>query len=61
VGAASFPLAVLVVKPGDGYTFAAGTVLAVFIAYTHRANIRRLLAGTENRFGHTRGATPEAG
>jgi glycerol-3-phosphate acyltransferase PlsY len=27
-----------------------GSVLFVFVIYTHRANIRRLLDGTENRF-----------
>ncbi len=31
-------------------------VLAVLIFYTHRQNIRRLLAGTENRFGQKREA-----
>jgi glycerol-3-phosphate acyltransferase PlsY len=30
--------------------------LMVLIFYTHRQNIRRLLAGTENRFGQKRGA-----
>ncbi len=29
--------------------------LAVFIIFAHRSNIRRLLGGTENRFGHESG------
>jgi glycerol-3-phosphate acyltransferase PlsY len=28
-----------------------GALLAAFILFTHRANLARLLAGTENRFG----------
>ena len=30
--------------------FAFGAAMAVFILYTHRSNMQRLLAGTENRF-----------
>jgi acyl phosphate:glycerol-3-phosphate acyltransferase len=30
--------------------FAFGLVMALFILYTHRGNIQRLRAGTENRF-----------
>ena len=29
------------------------TALALFIVFTHRSNLKRLLAGTENRFGRT--------
>jgi glycerol-3-phosphate acyltransferase PlsY len=29
--------------------------MAAFIVFTHRANIGRLLAGTENRFGKQHG------
>ena len=33
---------------------AAGLAMAALIVYTHRVNIRRLLNGTESRFGHRR-------
>jgi glycerol-3-phosphate acyltransferase PlsY len=33
-----------------------GVLLAVFIIVTHRSNIKRLLAGEENRFGRRRKA-----
>ena len=52
LGAAAFPLAVLLLQPGDAYVLAAGVLLAAFIVFTHRANIRRLLEGREARFGH---------
>jgi len=51
-GAAAFPLAVWLLQPGDSYTLVAGVLLATFIVFTHRANIRRLLEGREARFGH---------
>jgi glycerol-3-phosphate acyltransferase PlsY len=35
-------------------TLAYAVVLALFIAYTHRANFQRLAAGTENRFERAR-------
>jgi glycerol-3-phosphate acyltransferase PlsY len=52
--AGTFPLWVVLTKPGATATFWAAVVLAALIFITHRANIRRLLAGTENRF-RTRG------
>lgn len=45
-----FPLWVWVTTPGQPYTLAASVALALLIVYSHRANVRRLLAGTENRF-----------
>lgn len=36
--------------------FQFSVALAVLIVYTHRQNLRRLLAGTENRFGQKRSA-----
>lgn len=50
LGAVLFPIAVKFTVPDDRYTFAVGVALALFIVYTHRSNIRRLAAGTENRF-----------
>ena len=55
-GAVAFPIAVRLLMPSAAYTFWIGVVLATFIVYTHRSNIQRLIAGTENRF--RRGAKP---
>jgi len=51
LGAAALPVALRITGPFDGYTFGVGVLLASFIIVMHRSNIRRLLAGTENRFG----------
>jgi len=45
--AASAPL----LYPDSRARWVAAGVTALFIIFTHRANLRRLLAGTENRFG----------
>jgi glycerol-3-phosphate acyltransferase PlsY len=50
-GAVLFPLAARLLYPRNAWVFAAGVVLALFVVFTHRANIRRLIAGTESRFG----------
>ena len=50
IAAATFPLWVRLTAPGDSPACVASLVLAVLIVYTHRTNIRRLLAGTESRF-----------
>jgi glycerol-3-phosphate acyltransferase PlsY len=50
-GAAAFPLAVLIMGAANRYVLPVGIALAAFILFTHRSNVRRLLAGTENRFG----------
>jgi glycerol-3-phosphate acyltransferase PlsY len=54
IAAVTFPLWVRLLTPGAGAgagpTFWASVVLALLIVVAHRANIRRLLAGTENRF-----------
>lgn len=51
LGAVSFPVAVRIVQPDDAWTLAIGVVLTLFIVYTHRSNIQRLLAGRERRVG----------
>lgn len=56
LGAVVFPVAVRVIYPHNVYTLSVGVVLAAFIVVTHRSNIKRLLAGEENRFGHRRKA-----
>ncbi len=49
--AALFPLWVRLTRPDAPYSLYASVALAALIVVSHRANIRRLLAGTENRFG----------
>ena len=57
LGALVFPVAVWFAMPEDMYMFGAGLVLAAFIVFTHRTNIRRLALGVENRFGEGRRGT----
>jgi glycerol-3-phosphate acyltransferase PlsY len=52
--AALFPLAAWLLHESRGLELSAFIVLAAFIVWKHRANIRRLAAGTENRFGRGR-------
>ncbi len=56
LGAVAFPFAALALGVANPYVVPVGLALAAFILYTHRANIRRLVAGTENRFGRRREA-----
>ena len=50
LAAAVFPLLVHFTRPGATATLWASVALAGLIVFSHRANIARLLAGTENRF-----------
>ena len=59
IAAASFPVWVRLTVPDAEYTFFASVALAVLIVFTHRANIGRLLAGTENRFRTRKSPGPE--
>jgi glycerol-3-phosphate acyltransferase PlsY len=56
VAAALFPLADWLLHPArrSPVTLGIDLLLAGFIIWKHRANIQRLLAGTENRFGKHR-------
>jgi acyl phosphate:glycerol-3-phosphate acyltransferase len=52
LAACSVPVYALL-APGKGFAsplFWFGLVMALFILYTHRSNIRRLISGNENRF-----------
>ena len=60
VAASLLPLAVWVLNPGARELLPVIALVAAGIVWLHRANIRRLLAGTENRFGRRRPATPPA-
>lgn len=51
LAAASLPLAVYLIYPDRRSTIWIFAALAGFVIVLHHANIRRLLAGTEHRFG----------
>lgn len=53
-GAVAFPLVTWWLQPTDTPILIAGVVLALFIVFNHRANIRRLLSGRETRFRQPR-------
>ncbi len=53
--AVPFPLWVRLPVPRQPYTLCASVILALLIVYAHRANIRRLRDGTENRFRTRKG------
>jgi glycerol-3-phosphate acyltransferase PlsY len=52
--AVALPVAHIILKGGQGFgpTLVLLVALAVLIIVRHRTNIRRLLEGTEHRFGH---------
>ena len=59
VAAAVFPLAVAVLEPPDQpLVLWLDVAVAAAIIWFHRANIRRLLNGTENRFGRRAAPAP---
>lgn len=49
--AVAFAASVPLLYPGRAELLWASLAVCVFVIFTHRANIRRLLAGTEARFG----------
>ena len=59
--AAIFPLAVYVLEPPDQPAMLwLDIAVAVAIVWLHRANIQRLLKGTENRFGRHAASSPRS-
>ncbi len=50
LAAVTVPLVVALTRGGEGGLLAFTGGLAVFVIWAHRANIKRLLAGEENRF-----------
>jgi glycerol-3-phosphate acyltransferase PlsY len=60
VAAAALPPSAWLLYPGRRDIIWPLAALSLLVIWFHRANIQRLLAGTENRFGH-RGATPTEG
>ncbi|MGH7516824.1 MAG: glycerol-3-phosphate 1-O-acyltransferase PlsY [Gemmatimonadales bacterium] len=61
VSAALFPLAAWLLHDARGAVLAADIGLAAFIVWKHRSNLRRLMRGTENRFGKGRERAGEGG
>lgn len=61
VAATSFPVWVRLTTPGATAAFWAAAGLALLIVWSHRANIQRLLAGTENRFRTRARHAPDPG
>jgi glycerol-3-phosphate acyltransferase PlsY len=61
VAATSFPVWVRLTAPGAAPAFWAAVALAGLIIVSHRSNVRRLLAGTENRFRTRGGRGPGQG
>lgn len=57
VAVLSVPLSVALLQPGSTHAFWASVALVALIVVAHRRNIRRLIAGTENRF-RTRPSDP---
>jgi glycerol-3-phosphate acyltransferase PlsY len=55
IAAATFPIWVRLFQPAATPAFWASVALAALIVFSHRANVRRLLAGTESRFRTRRG------
>lgn len=58
--AAVLPLAVYLLYPGSRHLVWLDAVVAALIIWFHRANIGRLLRGTENRFGRRGAAAPHS-
>ena len=59
--AAIFPLAVFILEPPDQPTMLwLDIAVAAAIVWLHRANIQRLLKGTENRFGRHAASSPRS-
>lgn len=56
LGAVVFPISAWIVGVSNPWVVPVGIVLAAFIVFNHRANLVRLVAGTENRFGRRREA-----
>jgi glycerol-3-phosphate acyltransferase PlsY len=54
IAALALPVAAWLLHPGQRDLIWIQVLVALAIIWLHRANIQRLLAGTENRFGHKR-------
>jgi glycerol-3-phosphate acyltransferase PlsY len=59
VAALALPIAAYLLHPATREVVGPLVALALFVIVMHRANIRRLLAGTENRFGTRKAGPPQ--
>jgi glycerol-3-phosphate acyltransferase PlsY len=51
LGAIAFPIAAYFLQPTDWISLVLASMVSLIVIVKHRENIRRLLAGNENRFG----------
>jgi len=51
LGAISFPIAAYFLQPTDWVSLVLASTVSLIVVLKHHENIRRLLAGTESRFG----------
>jgi len=56
--AVAFPVLVALLYPSRPAALWVAVVVAAFVIFNHRSNVRRLMAGTEARFGRRRRAEP---
>jgi glycerol-3-phosphate acyltransferase PlsY len=59
LGAIAFPVAAYFLQDPDAGSLVITSIIAVIVVLKHHQNIRRLLAGTENRFGASKPQTVE--
>lgn len=59
LGAISFPIAAYFVQLTDWVSLCLGAAVSLVIVAKHRQNIRRLLGGSESRFGSKKAPAPE--
>ncbi|MGB8128764.1 MAG: glycerol-3-phosphate 1-O-acyltransferase PlsY [Candidatus Angelobacter sp.] len=59
LGAIAFPLAAYFIQYPDWLSLLLASTVSLIIILKHHQNIRRLLAGTENRFGGSKPQVPE--
>lgn len=59
LGAIAFPLAAYFIQNPDWLSLLLASTVSLIIILKHHQNIRRLLAGTENRFGGSKPQVPE--
>jgi glycerol-3-phosphate acyltransferase PlsY len=59
LGAIAFPVAAYFTQNADSLSLLLASVVSLIVVLKHHQNIRRLLAGTENRFGNRKSSVVE--